>query len=51
MDKSLVQVLHFGHLILMKMVPKPINGADVLVYKTSFNLFLVQWEAIHTHLL
>lgn len=51
MDKSLVKVLHFGHLILIKVVPKPITGADMLVYKTPFNLFLVQWEATHTHLL
>lgn len=49
-DKSLVKVLYFGHL-LIKMVPKPINGTDVLVHKTSFNLFLVQWEARNTYLL
>lgn len=50
MDKSLVQVLYFGHLLLIKMVPKPLNGADVLVHKTSFNLFLMQWESTDTHL-
>lgn len=49
-DKSLVKVLYFGHLWI-KMVPKPINGADVLVHKTSLNLFLVQWEARNTYLL
>lgn len=52
MDKSLVKVLHFGHLLSIKMVPKPINGADVLLlYKTSFNLLLMQLDAINIHLL
>lgn len=52
MDKSLVKVLHFGHLFLIEMVPKPINGTDVLqIHKTSFNLLLMQWEVTDTHLL
>lgn len=37
MDKSLVKVLHFGHL-LIKMVLKLESGADILVHKTSFNV-------------
>ena len=31
-----LKCLHFGYLLLIKMVPKPINGATVwLVHKTS----------------
>lgn len=46
-----LKCLHFGYLLLIKMVPKPINGATVLlVHKTSFNLLLMQ-EATDIHLL
>lgn len=50
MDKSLVKVLHFGHLLSITMVPKPpINGDVLLIHKTLFHLFLMQWDTTDNH--